>query len=188
MSNFPLHGPPLDYYLRNQKVSLNFQGMTGHEFYHRFSFLNVRELVHEGRTNDPTYMARVVQCMFEQHWFESVVASVVGCIEHKMGLRNVAYSWHFVMPNGNWLERVKMTGEHVLWEEEDADERVPVTLEFTIPEVVSEDTNRSMRPWVDHLIAEHSIQRQNAALDEQKSAAEKTAAAWQAHLAEHTRK
>lgn len=187
--NYPHCGPALDVYLRSQKVNLNFQDTTAHEFYNKFSFLNIRDTVNAPTGSDPTYMARVAQCVFEQIWFEAQVATVIGHLAYRLDLKRATYHWKFTrVGETNWNPEFTLTGLMNDRPPEYEDEEPPqseVKLVHVIPEQVASNTGRSMRPWVDHIVAQFHLSRACESLEQQRAEADKSLAVWAAHTAEH---
>lgn len=189
-SNFPIHGPDLQFYLNAEKVHLNFQGMSAHEFYNKFGFLSLKETLDKPVGNNPTYMLRVTKCLFQQHWYESAVATVVWSIAHRLDLRNVSYSW--VMGReahiSDWAPKFTLTGDFVVEESEDNDlpyaaERISLT--HVIPASVTSNTNRSLNVWRDFVVAEFYQDRANRASEAAIKVAVDARTAWDEHRKLH---
>lgn len=189
MSNYPHAGPPLDFYLRSQKVSLNFQETTAHEFYSKFSFLNIRETVNKPTGSDQTYTARIAQCVFEQIWFEAQVATVVEHLVHRLSLNGATYSWHFVAHGTTqWNPEFVLKGTRNTREPED-DEDVPVQEPFQlkrmIPETVMSNVKRSLSVWLNKIVHEYELNRTQVSLSNQQAELDKATEAWEDHLKDH---
>lgn len=188
-SNYPFAGPPLDFYLRSQKVSLNFQDTTAHQFYSRFSFHNIRETLQEGKGSDPTYMARVAQCVFEQMWFESQVATVVQHLVQRLGVNGATYSWWMVHHGTTqWNPEFVLKGTRNTREPEDDEDhpvQEPFELKRMIPEPVISDVQRSMRVWLDKTVSEFWLSRAQVNLSSQQAELDKATEAWEAHQKAH---
>jgi len=190
-SNFPIHGPDLQFYLNAEKVHLDFRGMTGQEFCNKFGFLSLKETLGKPVGNNPTYMLRVTKCLFEQHWYESVVATVVWSIAHRLDLRNVNYSWVMGREDHNydWAPKFSLTGDFVLQDSEEPDdppyETERVSLARVIPSPVMSDVHRSLNVWRDFVVAEFFQERAHRALEAAIKVATDARTAWDEHRKLH---